>query len=475
MGFIIKKWGGSAFDEIYPKTTVADVFLADGTTPAFSGGKIAVSLLPNSVFDSLYFYNIVAENITLATLADEARVDAAATNRSSLGYYWVSNGLRQFTANESISTQIGSFYYRTVFTPGDGGQVSAVGAIFLETGDWVVITKITGAGTEASPFIVTFAVVNNTYETADATTHGIVKLGSNTQQSVAANTVTATSSRTYAIQNNASGQLVVNVPWVDTNTTYAVATSTTLGLVELFSDTQQSVAANAVTATTSRTYGIQLNGQNQAVVNVPWTDTTYSQATASTLGTIKLITGTQQSVAAESVTATTNRTYGLQVNADGQGVINVPWVNTTYSLATATSLGLIELFNATTQSVAANAVSTTANRTYGLQVNSDNQGVINVPWTDTTYSAGTGITLSTTTFSHADTSSVADLTGANGVVVNGLTFDTFGHVQTRSTVDLDGRYYTETEMNTALGKRKEFYVQADAPTPTETDAIWFDI
>ena len=54
-----------------------------------------------------------------------------------------------------------------------------------------------------------------------------------------------------------------------------------------------------------------------------------------------------------------------------------------YSLpeATSTVRGGIELFSNTDQSVAANAVTTTAGRTYGLQLNSDGQGVINVPWT----------------------------------------------------------------------------------------------
>ena len=51
------------------------------------------------------------------------------------------------------------------------------------------------------------------------------------------------------------------------------ATATTRGAVELFSNTVQSVAANSVTATASRSYGLQLNSDGQAVVNVPWTDT----------------------------------------------------------------------------------------------------------------------------------------------------------------------------------------------------------
>ena len=55
-----------------------------------------------------------------------------------------------------------------------------------------------------------------------------------------------------------------------------VATNTVLGGVKLFSNTDQSVAANSVTTTASRTYGVQLNSADQTVVNVPWVNTTYS-------------------------------------------------------------------------------------------------------------------------------------------------------------------------------------------------------
>lgn len=66
--------------------------------------------------------------------------------------------------------------------------------------------------------------------------------------------------------NNLTNYTPTNqLPWT--------ATSTKQWLVKLGSDTVQTVAANAVTNEWSRTYAVQLNGNGQAVVNVPWTDT----------------------------------------------------------------------------------------------------------------------------------------------------------------------------------------------------------
>ena len=55
-----------------------------------------------------------------------------------------------------------------------------------------------------------------------------------------------------------------------------VATSSVAWSVKLGSDTVQSTAANAVSSTASRSYALQVNSSWQWVVNVPWTDTTYS-------------------------------------------------------------------------------------------------------------------------------------------------------------------------------------------------------
>ena len=68
---------------------------------------------------------------------------------------------------------------------------------------------------------------------------------------------------------------------------------------------------------------------------------------------------------------------------------------------------------------------------------------------------GGGILVAADTVSHADTSSITDLTASSRTYVTGLTFDTYGHVQTLSTasetvVDTD-RYVNTAALNTATG------------------------
>lgn len=54
------------------------------------------------------------------------------------------------------------------------------------------------------------------------------------------------------------------------NYTLPSMTNSVLGGGRLFSNTVQSVAANSVSSTADRTYGVQFNGSGQLVVNVPW-------------------------------------------------------------------------------------------------------------------------------------------------------------------------------------------------------------
>lgn len=65
---------------------------------------------------------------------------------------------------------------------------------------------------------------------ASNSTRGGIKLSSSTQGGTP-NGITTTSGRTYAVQVNSNEQAVVNVPWTDTNTTYSEATTSTSGLM----------------------------------------------------------------------------------------------------------------------------------------------------------------------------------------------------------------------------------------------------
>jgi len=110
-----------------------------------------------------------------------------------------------------------------------------------------------------------------------------------------------------------------------------LATDTVKGGVELFSNTDQTEAANSVTTTSGRTYGIQLNSSDQMVVNVPWVNNVYTAGTGLTLSgtTFNANVDGTNSEAAQASTTTTDRTYKVQVDGSDNLVVNVPWSDTT--------------------------------------------------------------------------------------------------------------------------------------------------
>lgn len=93
-----------------------------------------------------------------------------------------------------------------------------------------------------------------------------------------------------------------------TNTTYSQATSSTLGLVKI-----------GATGLASKNYAVQLNSSGQMYVAVPWTDTntTYNAATSSTYGLVKI-----------GATGLASKNYAVQLNSSGQMYVAVPWTDT---------------------------------------------------------------------------------------------------------------------------------------------------
>lgn len=160
-----------------------------------------------------------------------------------------------------------------------------------------------------------------------------------------------------------------------TDTTYSQATSSTLGLVKI-----------GATGLAAKNYAVQLNSSGQMYVAVPWTDTdsTYSAATSSTYGLVKI-----------GATGLAAKNYAVQLNSSGQMYVSVPWTDTDTNTHYTTRL------YAGASGTAANAAASnpylkvTDDNTYRNQVrfigagatsiSSDASGNITITSKDTTY------------------------------------------------------------------------------------------
>ena len=222
-----------------------------------------------------------------------------------------------------------------------------------------------------------------------------------------------------------------NVEWSS-----SLSTGTAIGTLKI-NDTSYTIYAP--TATTSTPYELPI-------------------ATSTVLGGVKSVTtGT-----------TANRDYNVEVNADGTMKVNVPWTdtNTTYNDATTSSRGLMTSAMVTKLNGIANnannyslptATSTTlggvkigyteSGKNYPVELNSNGQMFVNVPWTDTntTYSAGIGLTLSAgsiPTFNHANYTSATTVGSESSPSWGGtfaiprITVNAQGHITSLTTSNI---------------------------------------
>jgi hypothetical protein len=149
--------------------------------------------------------------------------------------------------------------------------------------------------------------------------------------------------------------------------------------------------------------------------------------TTPTTGTVTSVTGTSPVVSsggatpAISMPAATTSVSGYLTSTDWTTFNN----KASTTAATSTVAGLIELGSDTVQTVASSAVSATASRSYALQVNASGQGVINVPWTDTN-SGGTVTSVATS-------GSVNGLTLTGGTITTTGTITLGGSITSVST------------------------------------------
>lgn len=160
-----------------------------------------------------------------------------------------------------------------------------------------------------------------------------------------------------------------------TNTTYSQATSSTLGLVKI-----------GATGLAAKNYAVQLNSSGQMYVAVPWTDTnsTYSAATSSTYGLVKI-----------GATGLASKNYAVQLNSSGQMYVSVPWTDTDTNTHYTTKLYAGASGTAANSAISNPYLKVTDDNAYRNQVrfigagatsiSSDASGNITITSTNTTY------------------------------------------------------------------------------------------
>ena len=241
---------------------------------------------------------------------------------------------------------------------------------------------------------------NTTYAKANTSTLGLVMIGY------------AENGNNYPVKLDSSGKMYVNVPWTDTNTTYGVVGANgSTGLVKngstvisasgytacpivsgvpYYKDTNTTYAkANTSTlglvmigyAENGNNYPVELDSSGKMYVNVPWTDTNTTYGVVGANGSTGLVKNGSTVTSASGYTACpivsgvpyykdTNTTYvnmkaATASAAGAAGLVPAPaagkqtsflrgdgtWVvptNTTYGLASTSANGLLRQLNGST-------------------------------------------------------------------------------------------------------------------------------
>ena len=219
---------------------------------------------------------------------------------------------------------------------------------------------------------------NTTYAQATSDNLGLVKIGY------------SANGKNYPVALDGSGKMYVNVPWTDTNTTYSnmgAATSSTAGKAGLVPapaagkqasflrgdgtwvvPTNTTYAkANTSTlglvmigyAENGKNYPVELDGSGKMFVNVPWTDTNTTYGVVGANGSTGLVKNGSTVTSASGYTAcpivgaaglVPAPAAGKQTSfLRGDGTWVVP-TNTTYGLASTTANGLLRQLDGSTSS-----------------------------------------------------------------------------------------------------------------------------
>lgn len=273
---------------------------------------------------------------------------------------------------------------------------------------------------------------------------------------ISAAAVQTTTGRVYPVALDKDGYLAVNVPW--DNTTYSAGNGISISGTTINNTGIRTLAIGAsngktkVNGTdTSLVYGLKdlayiaIDGSSSTKylkgdgtwASLP-TPPSYLAGTGlkitGTTFSAKLKSETAASVDSNAVTTTSNRYYAVGVDKSGYLTVNVPWNNDINTSAdnkgifldgSVYKLSLKDKTTAFTKSAVAISTPSSNSRIYPVGLDKDGYLSVAVPWDNTTYSAGNGISISGTTIHNSGVRSIATGTtnGTISVNTNGTSAD----------------------------------------------------
>lgn len=201
---IIKKWNSTntTWEEQYPKTLETMIYDSSATsTPIFDNGKLKQAYLPDSVFGGMTFVGSLSisgsptsplelKKLITGTVTSGFSISSTLDGFAGktwpndyddignryIGHYWVvSQSLSVFDSNTSTEE---ADWASAAFDDGVAPATSGVydNTLFLEAGDWVIIT-----GWDNVNNTFNFNVVSNAYSSATTSVKGVVELATDAE------------------------------------------------------------------------------------------------------------------------------------------------------------------------------------------------------------------------------------------------------------------------------------------------------
>ena len=123
------------------------------------------------------------------------------------------------------------------------------------------------------------------------------------------------SGKNYPLTVDTNGKAYTNVPYPDYTVGEGLSASGTRFSLSGAAANQLGGVKLGYTQS-GKNYPLTVDTNGKAYTNVPWSDTTYSNATASTAGLVKVFGSFTQ-----------NKRYPLAISSNGYAYVDVPWVN----------------------------------------------------------------------------------------------------------------------------------------------------